>query len=350
MLDEIFTLSLTAFTAVLFNWAFRALPEEDWQILACLPYRRGQDGNWLGKNLTYYGFFSALAYVFAAIIFLIMMSSLNIPIIGTISVVTVILAICIPASRIIACLVEKKPHTFSVGAASFTGILIAPPVISSINTTLGKWLGFHVPTLSVMAALFIAYAFGEGIGRLACISFGCCYGKQLSECNSFIKKIFRRHNFVFFGKTKKIAYAHQLDGQEVIPIQALTAIIYSCTALLSFYLFLKGFTFSAMIITLIVTQGWRFTSEFLRADYRGNGRISAYQIMTLIAIGYTFIIASLIITSDPGLPNLLLGIYSLWKPGIIIFLAALWIFVFFYTGQSRVTCSSINIQVIQKNT
>jgi hypothetical protein len=348
MLDEIFTLSLSAFMAGLFTWAFRALPKEEWQILACLPYRKGRDGNWLGKNLTYYGFFNALAYVLAVIMFLIMASSLTIPIIGTISVVAVILAVCILASRLIARLVEKKPHTFSVGAASFTGILIAPPVISVVNATLGKWLGFSVPTLSVMTALFIAYAFGEGIGRLACISFGCCYGKRLADCNSLIKKIFRRHNFVFFGKTKKIAYAHQLDGQEVIPIQALTAVLYSGTALLSFYLFLKGFTFSAMIISLIVTQGWRFASEFLRADYRGNGRISVYQIMTLIAIGYTFTIAYLIKTPDPDLPNLLLGINSLWNPGIIIFLVALWMFVFLYTGQSRITSSSINIQVLQK--
>ena len=104
-----------------------------------------------------------------------------------------------------------------------------------------------------------------------------------------------------------------------------------------------------MTISLIVTQGWRFASEFLRADYRGNGRISAYQIMTLIAIGYTFTIAYLIKTLDPGLPNLLLGINSLWNPGIIIFLVALLIFVFLYTGQSRITSSSINIQVLQKN-
>jgi hypothetical protein len=200
-----------------------------------------------------------------------------------------------------------------------------------------------------MAAVFIAYSFGEGIGRLACISFGCCYGKPLADCNSLIKKIFRRHNFVFSGKTKKIAYAHQLDEQEVIPIQALTAILYSGTGLLSFYLFLKGFTVSALIITLIVTQGWRFASEFLRADYRGNGRISAYQIMTLIAIGYTFIVTALIKQPANGLPDLLLGIESLWNPGIIIFLAALWVFIFIFTGKSSATCSSINIQVDQKN-
>jgi Prolipoprotein diacylglyceryl transferase len=350
MLNEIFTLILGAAIALLFAWAFRTLPKEDWQIMACLPYHKGPDGDWLGRNLTYYGFFSALAYVFAVIMFLIMMGALNIPFAGTISVVVVILAVCLLAARLIARWVEKKPHTFSVGAASFTGIVIGPPAIWVVNLTIGKWLGFYVPTLSAMTTIFIAYAFGEGIGRLACISFGCCYGKQLADCNSLIKKIFRKHNFVFYGKTKKITYAHQLDGQEVIPIQALTAVIYCGTGLLSFYLFLNGHTFSALIIILIVTQGWRFASEFLRADYRGNNRISAYQIMTLIAIIYTFIVAALIKQADTGLSNLLLGINSLWNPGIIIFLIVLWIAVFLYTGLSHVTNSVIEISVINKNT
>ena len=349
MLNAIFTLILGAAIAVLFIWAFRTLPKEDWQILACLPYRKGTDGNWLGKNLTYYGFFSALAYVFAVIMFLIMMGALNIPLAGTISVIVVILTVCILASRLIARLVEKKPHTFSVGAASFTGIVVGPPAIWAVNLTVGKWLGFSIPILSIITAVFIAYALGEGIGRLACISFGCCYGKKLADCNSLIRKLFRLHNFVFLGKTKKIAYAHHLDEQEIIPIQALTAVLYTGTGLLSFYLFLKGFAFSALIITLIVTQGWRFVSEFLRADYRGNGRISVYQIMTLIAIAYTSTVAAFVKQAEPGLPNLLLGIASLWNPGIIIFLVALWIFIFIYIGQSRVTSSSINIQVLQKN-
>ena len=64
-----------------------------------------------------------------------------------------------------------------------------------------------MPMLETMGAIFIAYAFGEGIGRLACISFGCCYGKPLSECNPLIERIFQRWNFAFQGKTKKIAYA-----------------------------------------------------------------------------------------------------------------------------------------------
>ena len=349
MHDEIFILMLAAAIALLFSWAFRTLPREDWQILACLPRRKGPDGLWSGINLTYYGVFNALAYLFAVAMFLIMTGSLNITLIATLSGVIPVLAICMPAARLIARVVEKKQHTFSVGGASFTGILITPWIIALVNITLGKWLGFHIPVIETLAAIFIAYAFGEGIGRLACISFGCCYGKPLSACNPVMKRIFRKWNFVFRGKTKKIAYAHGFDGQAVIPVQALTAVIYTSVGLLSFYLFLKGKASTALLIALVITQGWRFVSEFMRADYRGHGRISAYQIMTLLAIVYTLVIVTFIKEPDHGLPDLLMGISSLWNPGLIIFLVVLWVVAFTYAGKSSVTFSSISIQIIEKN-
>jgi len=349
MFNEIFILILSGVIALLFAWAFRTLPKEEWQILACLPGRKGPDGIWNGVNLTYYGFFNALAYVFAVVMFLIMIGSLGISLWGALSIVLPVLFICMWASRFIARWVEKKPHTFSVGAASFVGIVIAPWIILLVNMTLGKWQTFHVPMIETMAAMMIAYAFGEGIGRLACISFGCCYGKPLTDCDPFIRKIFRRWNFVFWGRTKKIAYAQQLEGQAVVPIQALTAVLYAGIGLLSFYLFIKGFAAAALIITLLITQIWRFISEFLRADYRGRGRISIYQIMTLLAMGYTIMIA--LLNTEPHLAasNLMAGLLSLWNPGLIIFLAVLWVVVLVYAGKSSVTCSIIDIQIIEKN-
>ncbi len=349
MHDEIFTLSLAFGIAILFYWSFRTLPREDWQILACLPQRKGADGIWSGINLTYYGFFNAAAYLFAVIMFLIMTGSLNISLIGTMSVVIPVLAICMPAARYIARIVEKKQHTFSVGAASFTGIVIAPWIMMLMNITLGKWIGFHIPVQETLAALFIAYAFGEGIGRLACISFGCCYGKPLAACSPLIRRIFQRWNFIFWGKTKKIAYAHHLDCQAVIPVQALTAIIYTGCGLLCLYLFLKGKASVVLPVILVVTQGWRFISEFLRADYRGAGRISAYQIMALSAVIYIVFIMVLFKEPEQGLPKLLAGIGFLWNPGLIIFLGFLWIAAFIYTGKSDVTCSAIDIQIAEKN-
>lgn len=112
---------------------------------------------------------------------------------------------------------------------------------------------------------------------------------------------------------------------------------------------MRGTAYAALIIALLITQGWRFASEFLRADYRGQGFISAYQIMILFAIGYTLLVVPFIKEPDSGLPNLLIGIKSLWNPGLIIFLVVLWIVAFVYAGKSSVTCSSINIQIIEKN-
>lgn len=349
MFDEIFLITLAGVITFLFSWAFRTLPGEGWQIAACLPGRKRPDGIWKGVNLTYYGFFNAWAYLFAIVMFLIMMGSLGITRLGVLSTVLPVLCICMLSARYIARWVEKKYHTFSVGAASFVGIVIAPWIILFTNMTLGKWWMFHIPTVETMAAMMIAYAFGEGIGRLACISFGCCYGKPLTECHPVTQKIFRRKHFVFWGKNKKISYARQLEGQAVIPIQALTAILYTGIGLLSFYLFLKGLAPTSLIITLMITQIWRFFSEFLRADHRGQNSISAYQIMTLLAVGYTLIIMPFVSEPYPAAPDLMRGLVSLWSPGLIIFLGGLWVVAFVYTGKSSVTCSLIDIQIIEKN-
>jgi hypothetical protein len=349
MLNEIFTLSLAGGMAVLFAWAFKKLPGEGWQILACVPGRKGVDGIWNGMNLTYYGLFNAFAYLFAIVMFLIMAGALGMTMISALALMVPILIICMWAARFIARLVEKKPHTFSVGAAAFSGIIIAPAMMLLTNITIGKWLVFQIPVTEVMSAMFIAYAFGEGTGRLACISFGCCYGKPLDDCHPMIRSIFRKRHFVFRGKTKKISYAHQLEGQAVVPVQALTAVIYSGAGFLGFYLFLKGYPYASLMLAMLVTQLWRFVSEFLRADYRGNGRISAYQVMNLLAIVYTLVILTLTTKSDGVAPDLLLGINSLWDPGLFIFLGILWVVSFMYTGRSSVTTSLIDIQVVKKN-
>ena len=346
MLDEIFIIILFLALMLIFRWAFQALPDERWQIIGCLPYLKLTDGSWQGWNLTWYGFFNAVAVVFAVCMFLILIGSLSTPLIASLSLLTLLLAICLPAAKMMAFLIEKKHNTFTVGGASFIGIIAAPWIILLTNVTAGKWLGFNITPINALAAMSIAYTLGEGIGRLACISFGCCYGKPLADCSLLINKIFQRHNFIFSGKTKKIAYAHELDGQQVIPIQALTAMIYSLTGLVGCYLFLKGFTTAAFVLTLTVTQLWRAFSEFLRADYRGEGKISGYQIMASIACLYGLFIAYIFNETPVGTPDLALGLATIWNPAVLIFLLALWIAAFFYLGKSRVTTSLIEIHVL----
>ena len=60
-------------------------------------------------------------------------------------------------------------NTFTVGGASFVGIILAPLIVWMFNVTLDK----SIPIVPFLAAVSIAYALGEGVGRLACISFGC---------------------------------------------------------------------------------------------------------------------------------------------------------------------------------
>jgi len=348
MLDEIFILIIFIALVFIFRWAFKTLPDERWQIIGCIPYRRLSEGRWQGWNLTWYGFFNAVAVVFAVCMFLILVGSLSTPLIASLSLLALLLTICLPAAKIIAFLIEKKQNTFTVGGASFIGILASPWIISLTNATAGKWLGFIITPINALAAISIAYTLGEGIGRLACISFGCCYGKPLAECSPLINKIFQKHNFIFTGKTKKIAYSHSLDGQQVIPIQALTAVIYSLTGLIGCYLFLKGFMTAAFVLTLTVTQLWRVFSEFLRADYRGEGKISIYQIMAGLACFYGLLVAYIFNETSVCITDLALGFAAIWKPAVLILLAVLWIGTLFYAGKSRVTTSLIQIQVLKE--
>jgi len=348
MLNEIFVTIIFLALVLLFRWAFKTLPDEHWQIICCVPYRQLSDGRWQGWNLTWYGFFNAVAFTFAICLFLIMTGAMSTPLIASFTLWILLLAICLPAAKLVAFLIEKKQNTFTVGGASFVGILTAPWIIALTNVTAGHWLGFHLNQINILAAMSISYTLGEGIGRLACISFGCCYGKPLAASSPLIKKIFEKHNFIFTGKTKKIAYAHALDGQPVIPVQALTAVIYSLTGIAGCYLFLQGFSITAFILTLSVTQLWRAFSEFMRADYRGEGKISGYQIMAAVACLYGLLITYIFNEAPVNLPDLALGLAAIWNHSVLIILAILWIAILFYSGKSRVTSSLIEIQVLQE--
>jgi hypothetical protein len=348
MLAEFFVLTVGLGLAALLIWGFRTLPEERWQIIGCLLDGKDADGAWKGLNLTYYGFFNATAYLLAAVIFFILMGSLAVPIAGALAILSAVLAICMPASKLIALWVEGKTNTFTVGGASFMGLIAAPWIVEFINETLGIRMGFSAPVISVLAAVSVAYAIGEGIGRLACISFGCCYGKPLSVCHPLLRKVFSGRGFIFSGATKKIAYAHHLDGREVIPIQGVTAVLLTIAGVMGCYAFLKGFHAAAFCGTLVVTQFWRVVSELLRADYRGGGRISAYQIMSLLSISYALLLLTLFPSAEAGMPDLAVGIRALWDPGVLLFFEILWAVAFIYTGRSRVTGSTIRLHVVKE--
>ncbi len=347
MANELFVFGLTLFYTILLAWGFRALPGENWQILAAVPNGKKQGDTWEGLNFTYYGFFIAGAYTLGTIIMFVLLGAVRIPV-SAITVISILMAaLCLPASKVMAAVVEKKPHTSTGGGASFVGLLLAPWIVWITNRVMGPWMGFEVPVMPVLAVLSIAYAFGEGTGRLACISFGCCYGKPLSRCHPFWRGLFKKFYFVFSGKTKKIAYADGLDGVPVVPIQAITSILYISVALLGTYLFLQGRPVAAFLVTLMVTQLWRLASEFLRADYRGESRISAYQWMSVAAVGYGLLLAYFFRNFKIPMADLLTGMLFLWNPAIFVFIQLLWLALFFSVGRSMVTGSRISVHVVK---
>ena len=193
----------------------------------------------------------------------------------------------------------------------------------------------------VMGTVASAYALGEGIGRLACISFGCCYGRPLTDCPSWMRTLLGRWAFVFEGRLKKASYEHGFEGQRLIPVQALTAIVSSAAGLGGVALFLCGRPALAYVLPIVGTQLWRFVSEFLRADYRGAGKISAYQRMALVGAAYTVLIGILWPGVTRSAPDVARGFSLLWTPGAILFVEAVAAVVFLRMGVSTVTTSHV---------
>ena len=342
MSNELFIAGTTIFFGFLFLWGFRALPDEKWQFLAALPRERREDGSWSGINLTYYGLFNALAHVMALSVLLILTGAVSISADKILMILLILMCVCIPSSRLLAGWIEKKPHTFTVGGASFVGIVLAPVAVWFVYHTI--YPGSVIPFLPILAAMAIAYAVGEGVGRLACISFGCCYGKSIDSCHPFLQRLFSRHAFIFTGATKKIAYEGGMDSQKVFPIQAVTSTIFIGTALVGIYLFLNGSYSPAFVLTIVVSQGWRPPSEMLRADYRGGSAFSVYQILAILAVIYALILWPFL-PATVAVADIRSGIRSLWEPGVILFLQAWGAGIFWYTGRSRVTGARISFHI-----
>lgn len=348
MMDELFVTGVGLVLGGLMAWGFRALPGERWQILAALPRTKNGDGRWSGENLTFYGFFNANAYVLGLAVFVLLMGAAGVPLTAILATAGPLLLLCVPASRWVARIVEKKRFTFTVGGASFVGIVTAPWLIVLVNATVGQRFGFSVGVLAFLAALSVGYAVGEGVGRLACISFGCCYGKPVSACRPALQRLFRKWRFVFRGDTKKIAYAGGLDGEAVVPVQGVTAVLYCAVGLVGIYLFLKGFFATAFVVSLTVTQLWRVFSECFRADYRGGGKMSAYQIMGLVAVPYGILIALLFPVGPHTAAELGRGLAMFWRPEVILGLQLFWLLIFLYTGRSNVTGASLAFHVMRE--
>lgn len=335
-------LGITAFAASLFAfiaWGGRTLPGERWQMLASVPLARNGDGSWRGLNLTWYGALSALAYTLATAVAVALLASVGMGLTGLCLMVAGMLGLCIPASKIVARLVEGKRNTLTVGGAVFVGIVVAPFVAWAVVAATGS--GAVLPAL---AALSVAYAVGEGVGRMACLSFGCCYGRPVDTLPAPWRGLFDKWNIVFEGKTKKAAYAHGLCGHKLVPVQLLTAYLYCGAASLGMAFFAAGNFSVAMALPLVTTQVWRVVSEFFRADFRGERKISAYQIMAGLGVLYGLVPAVLLDASGVE-AHLGRGAASLWTVPVLLLLQGVFLAVFLYTGRSSVTDSVVRFAV-----
>ncbi len=345
MENELFVGALAATFLLIWRWAFRALPDERWQIIASVPRERNGGDTWRGLNLTYYGLLIAVSTAVALCAIFTLLGSLGVPSRIMMALTGLFLITCLPAAKIVAVVVEKKRHTFTVGGASFFGFLVAPFLVWGVDRFLAVPLGARAPILPALAALAIGYALGEGMGRLACISFGCCYGKRLADCPGWVRKLVGSHACVYSGKTKKVSYEGGLEGEAVVPIQAVTSVIYVGIALAGMLFFLWGWFVSAFLSAVVVTQAWRAVSETLRADYRGEGRISSYQIMACCSIVYALVLSFVLSGGAAPTPNVGMGLRALWDPGMLLFVQFVAVAVFLYTGRSMVTGAVMSFHV-----
>lgn len=349
MQNQFFVIGLALVLGALLAWAVRNLPKENWQIVASIPTKKSGTNHWQGLNLTFYGFFTANALLISSLMFFVMLGAVGLETRYALLVLAPLLSVCLPAAHLVARWVEKKKATFTIGGASFLGIILAPWLIVIVQGALGGGAQEKLQVLPVMAALSVCYALGEGLGRLACLSFGCCYGRKLSDCPAWVQRFFKRHHLVFEGITKKVAYEGGLSGVPVFPVQAVTYVISIVAGLAGLYLFLLGWFTPALLVSLSITQLWRVYSETLRADYRGGRKFSAYQWMALSAIPYAWLMVLLFPMQRAALPSLMTGLESVRSIEVVLGLQALWWVALIYTGSSKVTASRMEIFVVQDN-
>jgi prolipoprotein diacylglyceryltransferase len=340
--NQSFALLLTLAVTALVAFGIRVLPRENMQILATIPVRRRADGRWHGKNLTWYGLMQAVAMVFAVGLDLVLSSAAGVPVQQTAVVAGVMIAVALPAARSVAAVVERRRGTFTVGGAIFVATLAMPWTALAADAYFGT-----KHALSIVASAASAYAVGEGIGRLACISFGCCYGRRLSDSPSWLRRLFESSPAVVVGRTRKAAYASGCEGIPLLPVPAMSAVVLSLAGVIASLLVLAGCPRASALTALGVAFTWRFASEFVRADYRGKGKLSAYQWMALICLLYaTPVVLGLsggTAAADVRRCVPLLGSPILWTA-----LAALGLAVFGFLGISTVTTATVELGVDER--
>ena len=331
--------------ALAIGLGWRLLPHDRFQVLASLPLRPVGANRWQGCNLTWYGALLASAVVMGLLFVLTLAASGGVPAAPMLAVLLGLLVLCVPASRLVARVVEKKRHTFTIGGAFFCGLLAALPLILLVN---GACARLGRPTLEpwvLLAALAVGGVLGEGLGRLACISFGCCYGRPLDECGHLTRALLAPIGFVFSASTRKAVYEGGLAGVRLVPVQGLSAVVLTATALFGCHLFLQGRFRTAFLCCVLVSQAWRVVAERLRADFRGVAIVSAYERMAVVAIVCAVGFGLLLPVQPAGPVAIGRGLALLSDPVVLMGLQLLWWLLFVLFGRSTVTGVSLAFAV-----
>lgn len=346
-MSEMFVITLGVVLLFVLWWGLTVLPREEWQIMAALPQRKTNDERWRATNVTWYGFFTATAIVFALAVGIVLLAAMEMSMGQVLATALPLVLMCLPLSTLMALIVERQRHAFTVGGAVFCAFVLAPWVVALMNYWWGE--DWPVPSaMAVLSVLAICYCYGEGLGRLACLSFGCCYGKPLSKLSSPAQKLFRSFHLRFVGRLKKASFEGGVEGEQLVPVQALTSAILAATALFSTWLFLHGHDTAAFLCAVVVSQSWRALSEFLRADFRGKGRVTAYQWMAISAIPYSILLAYYWREAAGPVADVCRGLKALWSPTLLLILQGLWFFAFYFYGKSTVTASEVTFFLVRR--
>jgi hypothetical protein len=345
---ELGLLACSLLAAWIFRWAFRHLPSECWQIAVAIPARSRVVGDtgptWPAVNITFYGVISAIAYMFAVLAFVFLAGAANQPIAAVAIFSMLLLLVGIPASKWVALWVEGVPgHT--IGGALFAVVLSVLPALSLTNMVCGVIGMPRAEPGVLLASAAIAYVLGEAIGRLACLSFGCCYGRSIDSATPLQRALYSSTATIYRGRFKKIAYASGLDGHPVIAVQSVACAALFGVFIISVWFFWKGHITLSLIIALGLAQLWRAYSETLRADYRGREGFTVYQGMALVGVGLTLLYAWIHDAPVSVMPTFVRGLEVVTRIEVILCTQALAIAILALMGRSYVTSSRLEYQL-----
>ncbi len=355
-MQEVMTIELTILAIAIvgvfsLRWSFKHLPEERWQFFAVLPTSRTERG-WQGVNITYYGIISALAYSIAIAAFVFLCGAANQSATLVTLFVAGLLMVAIPASKLIARWVEGSRATFTVGGALFATCLISPAVFYGVSVLGRLWElpALHAP--AVIAAATISYCLGEAIGRLGCLSFGCCYGKPLSEAGPIEQLIYGRTATTYRGSLKKIAYASNLESVPVIAVQSIASVVLFTLCLLGLWLFWAHYFAAALLVSLAGSQVWRVYSESLRADDRGESSaktgLTIYQAMAAVTLVLTVIAAWVLSNAAPLPLSAASGFSALLRAEVVVVLQLVFVAIVWFMGRSTVTGAHLQLLLFRE--